>query len=64
MMIIIGTENLIMHLTNSQHSAHGMQQNPSDNLLIMFIAMSIGFLFALPYNYYILTKTEKACHKQ
>jgi hypothetical protein len=62
MVIIIVTENIIMFLTHSQHSAHGMQRNPSDNLLIMFIAMSIGFLFALPYNYYILTKTEKVCH--
>lgn len=61
MIIIIGIENLIM-LLNSQHFVHGMQRNYSDNLLIMIIAMSIGFIFALPYNYYILTKTGKVCH--
>jgi Domain of unknown function (DUF4396) len=62
MVIIIGTENIIMLLTHSQHSARGMRGNYSDNLVIIFIAMSIGFLFALPYNYYILTKTGKVCH--
>lgn len=64
MMIIIVTENIIMLITNSQHAAHGMQQNPSNNLLLMFIAMSVGLLFALPYNYYILSKTGKVCHEQ
>ncbi len=62
MVIIIVTENIIMLLTHSQHSARGMRGNYSDNLLIMFIAMSIGFLFALPYNYYILTKSGKVCN--
>lgn len=53
---------LIMFLGMENHSAHGMQNSYSDNLLMMLIGMGVGFLVALPINYYILTKTGKACH--
>ncbi len=62
MAIIIVTENIIILLTYSQHSAHGINRDYSDNLLLMFIAMGIGFIFALPYNYYHLQKTGNTCH--
>lgn len=62
MLIIITTENVVMYLMEQQHSIHGGRGNYPDDLLMMFIAMSLGFLLALPYNYYLLTKTGKACH--
>jgi len=60
------TENIIMYLTYTHHSNDRMEMknNPSYQLLIMFIAMGIGFISALPYNYYLLTKTGKICHNQ
>jgi hypothetical protein len=62
MLIISGTENLIMLILHPQNSAHGITGNYSDDLFMMLIAMSTGFLFALPYNYYTLAKTGKVCH--
>ncbi len=42
--------------------AHEMLMNTSHSYGAMLLAMSLGFVLSLPYNYYQLQKTGKACH--
>ena len=60
--IMMTVSYLIMFLLQPNHSAHNMKIYFSNTLAIMLISMGIGFLVALPVNYYILHKTGKACH--
>ena len=61
--IMVATENLIMLLFDFQHTVHAFGKNYLHYLWPMLLAMGGGFLLALPYNYYVLSKTGKACHE-
>lgn len=62
MLIMIVAENLIMYFTRPQHMTDMQQHSAHNNWLMMIVAMAVGFLLALPYNYYQLSKTGAACH--
>ena len=57
------TWKIVTPTLSSQPSSREIRGKFSDNLLIMLAGMFIGFLFALPYNYYVLFKTGESCHK-
>ncbi len=54
----------IMFLEQAVNSSHQMQmeKNPLDSFWAMVIPMIMGFFVTLPYNYYQIEKTGKACH--
>ena len=60
--IMMSISYLLMFLMQPNHSIQTMKVDFSTTLVIMLISMVIGFLVALPINYYILRKTGKACH--
>lgn len=66
-LIMMLTENLILLFIIPKFSSHqmqvGMDMGLKHDLGMMAIAMSFGFLFSLPYNYYQLQKTGKICHE-
>lgn len=64
-MIMMLMENLILLFVIPNFSSHQMQMDmgATHDFGIMAIAMSFGFIFALPYNYYQLQKTGKICHE-
>lgn len=64
-LIMMLTENIIILFIApmfSSHPMHDMSTMPSHNLMTMMLAMGLGFLLSLPYNYYQLQKTGKICH--
>lgn len=63
--IMITVENIILHLVFPQSATHemrNMQNMMYSYSVVMMIAMALGFLFALPYNYYQIEKNGKECH--
>ncbi|PQJ09366.1 hypothetical protein CJD36_019150 [Flavipsychrobacter stenotrophus] len=60
--IMILSENAAMRLIAPISSTDQMHMHSNHNLQIMAIAMVIGFLLSLPYNYYILQKNDQVCH--
>lgn len=64
-LIMMLTENLILLFVIPKFSSHQMQMNmgASHDLGMMAVAMSFGFIFSLPYNYYQLQKTGRICHE-
>lgn len=64
-LIMMLTEMLIIRFVAPiflSHQMNDMSAMPSHNLITMVVAMSLGFVLSLPYNYYQLQKTGKICH--
>ena len=62
MLIMILSENCIIIFIVPNFSSHQMHMNKVYDFGIMPLAMSLGFLLSLPYNYYQLQKIGKTCH--
>lgn len=65
--IMVLTENLIILFIAPQFASHqrglgSTHMNSNHDFRTMVIAMSLGFLFSLPYNYYNLQKRGETCH--
>lgn len=60
--IMILSENAVMFLTAPEFPHHQMQMHSYHMLPIMTIALGLGFLLSLPYNYFILQKSGRVCH--
>jgi len=63
-LIMMITENIVIILIAPKFTSHhmAMDSHSSHGYSTMIFAMSLGFLFSLPYNYYHLQKTGKICH--
>lgn len=62
-LIMTLTEVIVMQLLAPELLSYQMHPNTSHSINIMLIAMGLGYLFSLPYNYYQLQKTGKICHQ-
>lgn len=64
-LIMMLTENIIILFIAPNFSPHDMDMSihKAHSYGTMIFAMSLGFLFSLPYNYYQLQKTGKICHE-
>ncbi len=62
--IMIVAENIILLLMTPEFSTHEAHMKTANGLGLMLFAMSCGFILAMPYNYYQLQKTGKACHDE
>lgn len=62
-LIMMLTENVIILFISPNFSTHDMDIHEENSYGTMIFAMSLGFLFSLPYNYYQLQKTGKVCHE-
>ena len=60
--IMILSENAVMLFIAPIFSTDQMHMHSNHNLQIMAMAMIIGFILSLPYNYYILQKNNQVCH--
>lgn len=60
--IMMLTEISVMLINSSVFSNHQMHDTSQHNYGIMIAAMSLGFLFALPYNYHQLYNNNTICH--
>ncbi len=62
MLIMMLTENLVSFVVFSKSTLHHIHAHSSRGLQVMILAMFLGFLLALPYNYYQLQKHNTICH--
>ncbi len=60
-LIMMCIENVVFVTITPQFSNHQLHET-IHSLMTMIMAMSLGFLFALPYNYYQLQNNNKVCH--
>lgn len=63
-LIMMLTETTITLLIAPELLSHQMHLNTSHGFNIMLLAIGLGYLFSLPYNYYQLQKTGKICHEK
>ncbi len=61
--IMMLSESGIILIASSLNSEHQMHMHGNmHNYKVMIFAMSVGFLFSLPYNYYQLHNNKEICH--